>query len=735
MKQTTNFNEYNIVGDDSSLTINNSSGSLVSFTNGNVGIGTISPTEKLTIAGDNNIMFTGVSLQNQPVTIGTNESDNLTINAGLGSGKTITIGGTGRHLWLSANQFIYKNNKHIFENYLGTIQSIIDYTDDITKVGLGTSTPTETLDVNGNIKASGVLKLFDITNIQQIELNPDGDSYILNGNIGIGTTSPSARLHVSSSTGDSVIRMSSPAANTLAFNHYSSYSTLRDLTLNSNRILFFDTGKNNIPGFLGVGISGAEQPSTQLDVRSSTANTYPVKVQGANSNDIVKFYDSTVGGEMYMQDSTGTVDVKISTGASSYFNGGNVGIGTTTPSEKLDVNGAIKAVNFIGNTGVPIQLIVDNGNLSDSSEIRTGLGEFKIYSGRSGGIHQKFVFSTGDNYTSGATRMTISSNGNVGINTTLPVEKLDVDGNIKADGILKLYDITNTQKISLNPDGDSYINGGNLGIGTTSPDVKLYVDNGDLRVRKYATGLGGRIIVSNATEVVGNYSMYAFGNTRNSATYLKGGIAYETLASTNGRGNMHFLQNSAANSTNATLADSVMTILNTGNVGIGTTTPTDKLDVSGNIKSSGYINGKRCGAAGYLAAPVNITVTTANTYYPIGVFTVPVAADFVVGTTYPNGLKYTGTIAQTFHITWNATIESTSNNVSSIIDIEKNGVSIPMAKMGTYSKTGGEIYNLNGQCVVDLDVNDEIRFVVTANNNGEILTFDYFTASIKEFFD
>lgn len=172
-----------------------------------------------------------------------------------------------------------------------------------------------------------------------------------------------------------------------------------------------------------------------------------------------------------------------------------------------------------------------------------------------------------------------------------------------------------------------------------------------------------------------------------------------------------------------------------GNVGIGTTSPTERLDVVGNIKSSGYITGKRCGAAGYLASPVNVTVTTANTYYPIGVFTVPVAEDFVVGTTYPNGLKYSGTLAQTFHITWNATIESTSNNVTATIDIQKNGVSIAMSKMGTYAKTGGEIYNLSGQCVVDLDTNDEVRFVVTADNNGEVLTFDYFAASIKEFFD
>lgn len=397
MKQTTNFNEYNIVGDDSSLTINNSSGSLVSFTNGNLGIGTISPTEK-------------------------------------------------------------------FEVNEGFIRS----------------------------------------------------------------------------TGSSI---------------YHGFELARD-TFPTYQIKHLDGG---------------------LTIYNSTDDRKEMRFLG---------------------------DGRV------VIDGGNVGIGTTTPSEKFEVNeGFILANGSSTNHGFELS--------------RDTLPRYRIQH-LDGGLT---IFNVSDT----RKEMTFKGNGRIGINNPNPAERLDVIGNIKVDGILKLYDATDTQTISLNPDGDSYINGGNVGIGTTSP--------------------------------------------------------------------------------------------------------TEKLDVNGNIKSSGYINGKRCGAAGYLAAPVNITVTTANTYYPIGVFTVPVAADFIVGTTYPNGLKYTGTIAQTFHITWNATVESTSNNVSSIIDIEKNGVSIPMAKMGTYTKTGGEIYNLNGQCVVDLDVNDEIRFVVTADNNGEVLTFDYFTASIKEFFD
>ena len=124
---------------------------------------------------------------------------------------------------------------------------------------------------------------------------------------------------------------------------------------------------------------------------------------------------------------------------------------------------------------------------------------------------------------------------------------------------------------------------GNVGIGEVSPQQKLHIKGGGVRVEKAATGLGGFINVGNSTEIAGNYSGYLFGNTALDTSYFKGGIVYETVSGTNGRGDMHFLQNNAASAANATLSDSKMTILNaSGNVGIGNSNPTGyKLDVTG----------------------------------------------------------------------------------------------------------------------------------------------------------
>jgi hypothetical protein len=69
-----------------------SGANIFSKNSGNVGIGVTNPTEKLTIAGNNKILFTPVSVQNQTSSIGTDIYDNMNLSVGMGLGKSITFG-------------------------------------------------------------------------------------------------------------------------------------------------------------------------------------------------------------------------------------------------------------------------------------------------------------------------------------------------------------------------------------------------------------------------------------------------------------------------------------------------------------------------------------------------------------------------------------------------------------------------------------------------------------------
>jgi len=230
--------------------------------------------------------------------------------------------------------------------------------------------------------------------------------------------------------------------------------------------------------------------------------------------------------------------------------GGNVGIGTTSPGYRLDVAGnAYFSTGISTNTSVPIRLIENGGASNDAAEIRTGGGELKFYSGRSSSAHQSFVFATGDNFTSGSTRLVINNSGNVGIGTTSPSATLEVNGAAKATAFH-----TSTFGTATNP--ALRINTGS-GLGLYGSATNLNVAVNGIDSMRFNTALSGV-----------NYLAVSPAATASSPVISTVGADanIDLTISPKGAGNIVF---------------------SSGNVGIGTTSPGARLEVAGQIKITG----------------------------------------------------------------------------------------------------------------------------------------------------
>jgi hypothetical protein len=137
----------------------------------------------------------------------------------------------------------------------------------------------------------------------------------------------------------------------------------------------------------------------------------------------------------------------------------------------------------------------------------------------------------------------------VGIGTTSPVQKLDIVG-----GSLRITGGSLIATHNSNTIGNLFTTAGNIGIGTTSPVQKLEV--------------GGAIRISTAPSISYDGDASIMFNQSGVGPTIQGYQFDVRTGSTT----------------------SSMRITNTGNVGIGTTSPIQKLDVNGTIRSLGGTN-------------------------------------------------------------------------------------------------------------------------------------------------
>jgi len=524
---------------------------------GNVGIGSIAPAQALDVVGTVRMtgftLNSGSSLNTKVLTSDANGNGTWAASAGSGTVNPGLINQVG--YYATAGTAISGGPNFIFNGTnvgIGGVPSpsqALEVNGDIQldgtgdtyftggNVGIGSTVPGQTLDVTGTVRATYFMgNGGGLTNV-----NAAG-GWTLSGtnvytttstnNVGIGTTAPLSKLVVSiNTTGNPAVTSGGTVAQFVGVDG------------SNSRI------QNNSFGgyasFLGLRADGTAASPSNLLVNDAisriSARGYGATGYSSGSRGNITFYaaenwnDTNQG--TYIDFQTTAINGGTTSSKMRLDNAGNLGIGSLTPGQALDVVGTVRATYFTGNGGGLTNLGTASGWTKSGNDVYETLG---------GNV------GIGTTLTTGGALLVM--NGNVGIGTSAPTQALEINGNMQIDGT-----------------GNSYFASGNVGIGVISPGETLDVA-GTVRMTAFILNTSTPIGYVLTTDGSGNgtWQPNAASGTVNASTAV-GQAAYYT----------------ASGST--VVSGTSDLIFNGSNVGIGSTSPGQMLDVAGTVRATAFI--------------------------------------------------------------------------------------------------------------------------------------------------
>ncbi|MFA6198268.1 MAG: tail fiber domain-containing protein [Patescibacteria group bacterium] len=565
LKPSAGFASLYTTGSDLRLANGNGNEDRITIlTGGNVGISDTTPASLLTVgSGD---LFQ-VDSNGNPIRI-RNVTYSWPVGQG-GAGTVLTNNGSGNLTWLPAGG----SNLWEVGASANTINPINEATD---KVAIGHNNIGDLTQLSVKNNSANSAAYFEQANAAGYAAYLSGKTVVMGGRLGVGTATPNQELGLSG-----------------------------DLAM-SGGIYKLDGATK----FFADTCSGANLSIKTIAADGTvTCETDDGGAVGDNLGDHIARANLRMSGYWVSNDG-GNEGLFVDTS-------GNVGIGTSTPASRLDL------YNPIGGSSVLLVQNATTGNTNgDGLEVSVAaLGDAYV------GSYENRSLSLG---TQGRNDLSITGAGSVGIGMTTPTEKLTIAGNVQlstAGGQLKLKPTAGFASIytagtdlrlangSGNEDRITILTGGNVGINTITPERTLHV-NGTI-------GQGNGQIME-AKDSAGAWNAWMWPRWTDNVMYTNFGS-----------GGWNIRNNSSTN---------VMYMLNGGQVGIGNTSPASLLTVSAtgasgytvnntvsayNNSSSNYnavsgykgnsgsgVNGS--GVYGELVAGSNCTGTCAGVYGSVG---------------------------------------------------------------------------------------------------------------------
>ncbi len=386
-------------------------------------------------------------------------------------GVTVDVGSGGYNVEISPRQqivtsayaFRAKYAEQIGANGATTITSL-----DNGNVGVGTASPGAKLDVAGGIKASGASGytfnsgdadggIFSpADNTMTFFTNNAERMRLVGGNFGIGVTDPQTALEVNGSI---------TAATTGGFTFRNDADTGMFTTGNDANVLSFKTGGTEKlrVDLLGRVAIGRSDPAHTLDIRATDPTLMLSKSDGTGGS--IYFGNTAHGvkrGWAIAHDvgmfTTGA-DIYLSASGSANYtqfvlkNSGKIGVGTTAPTYSLDIVGTSPELLLATSTGTAGAVYFGNPAHGVKRNFNGSANDVGLYT-QGADLYLSANGSTTNSH------FVLKNSGNVGIGTSAPGAKLAVNGTLNVTGATNidsslhvLQGIRTTSGVAVHPQG------------------------------------------------------------------------------------------------------------------------------------------------------------------------------------------------------------------------------------------------------------------------------------------
>jgi hypothetical protein len=553
----------------------------------NVGIGTTSPTEKLSITSGNIQISAGYKLQYSSTAYITPEDNTngarivtpgaLNIATG-GTSVIMTVDGSG-YVGIGSTSPSYKLDVQSSGSYAANFQQTTNNTYGAIRV-TGNNRGGEIDFYSGSTALGGIWVDSSIGGNMHFALGSGfSEKMFISGSglVGIGTTSPNSMLNVVGNAATNGLTIKS-AGNGGTFPFRVTWASGTD----GSMFCVEDNGR--------VGI-GTTSPTRLLELYGAalTSDTPTLRISSADSSGTrkfgIEFYSRTGadvrgkimadnGGKLYIDDNGGGGIILQANGGT-----GNVGIGTTSPQGALEViglsyftrssqsfllnpnyggSGTHTQLQVVGNMALAFATNGDNERMRITNAGRVGIGE-------TAPVSALVVSTPSDTNSIGQSGIVIQGSSTLTAGNIMALSFTAIPGTTRAraavgsivgsdwgKGNLTFYtrDASDATALTTADERMRITSGGLVGIGTTNPLSRLHIQASEPTLRIVDSDDSGVMFI---------------GNT--------GGFSYIRPFSRDFR----FLN--AAGS-------SLMAITSGGNVGIGTTSPSNLLSVGANAHTS-----------------------------------------------------------------------------------------------------------------------------------------------------